>query len=359
MVVINFGEPEGDPGNPGRVSVAAAEAYLKRIFLQNVDLEQHENEAAVRRAEHLARMRAPGLVEDYALIGGSPLNRQSDEQARTLERELRGRSWDVKAYSAFQFTPPFISDAVRSAKEDGVEILVALPVYPLCGASTTVAALRSIRETLEAEAWSPRFMGMGGWHHHPGYRSARVDHIRGYLERQGLDLNDPDTLLYFSVHGTPLKYLNEGNRYDRYVEEHCRDIARGLGAERYGVGFQNHTNRKIEWTQPDNEDLIPTLQERRLVVVPISFMHEQSETLAELDHEVRTLVEGLGKEFYRVPVPFDDPRFARFLADLVAQLVAAGAGDHTGLLTPCRCDPHATTWCTNGARDLPPSPYAP
>jgi ferrochelatase len=141
------------------------------------------------------------------------------------------------------------------------------------------------------------------------------------------------------------------------VEEQCRAIARALGADRYGVGFQNHTNRRIAWTQPDNEDRIRQASEKRLVVVPISFMHEQSETLAELDHEIRAFVEGLGKEYHRVPVPHEEPAFASFLAELVGALV----GDPTTAPTPlarCRCADLEGVWCTNGARDLPPSPYA-
>jgi len=160
------------------------------------------------------------------------------------------------------------------------------------------------------------------------------------------------------VHGTPVRYLGEKGRYDRYVYEHCREVAEGLGAERYQVGFQNHANRRIVWTRPDNEDAIRECEERKLVVVPISFMHEQSETLAELDHELREFVEGLGKELHRVPVPHDDPRFPKLLASLVREAISEDPAA-SGRLSACRCCPLEPTWCTNGSRDLPPSPYVP
>lgn len=352
VIVINFGEPE-EP------TVENVEAYLERIFLQNASLESDVDEARLARTRQLARARAPALVEEYESIGGSPLNAQAEAQALALERELEARTWDVHVYSAFQFTSPFVPEAVARAREDGVEALVGLPVYPMCGHSTNVAALDAVSAALDELAWAPRFVGLSGWHHHPAYLSLRVDHIRAYLEAQGLDLEDPDTLLYFSVHGTPVRYLSDGNRYDRYVEEHCREVARRLSTRRYGVGFQNHADRGIPWTRPDNEDATEGLEETKLVVVPISFMHEQSETLAELDDELRAYAEGLGKSFHRVPVPHDAPRFPRFLADLVAESLAADDDGGTGTLSPCRCRPDAGTWCTNGARDLPPSPYIP
>ena len=348
VLVINFGEPD-EP------VLEKVEPFLERIFLQNAGLEPNESVRA--RARQLAADRAPGLIEEYEKIGGSPLNQQAEAQASALEDVLTERGRDVRVYSAYQFTDPTIAAKVREARADGVDTLVAVPAYPICGQSTTVAALEGVREALDAEEWSPRFVGASGWHHHPGYQGLRVENVRAFVEERGLDLTDPDTLLYFSVHGTPIKYLEEGNRYDRYVEEQCREIAEALGADRHGVGFQNHTNRRIAWTQPDNEDRIREAPEKRLVVVPISFMHEQSETLAELDHEMRKFVEGLGKEFHRVPVPHDAPGFAAFLADLVEALVGSPASAPTPLAR-CRCADLDGVWCTNGARDLPPSPYA-
>ncbi|MDZ7779048.1 MAG: ferrochelatase [Gemmatimonadota bacterium] len=349
VLVINFGEPD-EP------VLEKVEPFLERIFLQNAGLEP--NESVRERARQLAADRAPGLIEEYREIGGSPLNNQAEEQAEALERVLATRGWDVRVYPAYQFTAPTIEERIVEARSEGVETLVAVPVYPLCGQSTTVAALDEVVRTLAKDEESPRFVGVSGWHDHPAYVRLRVDNIRSFVASRGLDLTDPDTLLYFSVHGTPVKYLEAGNRYDRYVDEHCRTVAAELGTNRYGVGFQNHTNRHIVWTQPDNEERIRNASEGTLVVVPISFMHEQSETLAELDIEMRRFVEGLGKTFHRVPVPHDAPAFADLLADLVEEL-AAGPESGRLSLAACRCAPHDGIWCTNGARDLPPSPFLP
>jgi ferrochelatase len=348
VLFINFGEPDVP-------ELDKVEPFLERIFLMNAGLEP--DESARDRARQLAQDRAPGLIAEYQRIGGSPLNQQADAQAARLEGTLRERGWDVRAYSAFQFTAPLIREKLAEVRADGVDGLVAVPAYPLCGQSTTVAAIESIRAELVDMEWDPGLVAVSGWHHHPAYEALRAETIREFTEERAVDLTDPNTLLYFSAHGTPIKYLNDGNRYDRYVEEHCRAIAGRLGATRYAVGFQNHTNRRIPWTQPANEVRIREATESRLVVVPISFMHEQSETLVELDHELREFMEELGKELLRVPVPHDDERFDAFLADLVECLVDDG-GAGSGGLSPCRCAPHGGVLCTNGARDLPQSPYA-
>jgi len=346
VLVINFGEPE-------QATSEQVEPFLERIFLQNAGLEP--NEATVQRARRLASDRAPGLIEEYLKIGGSPLNQQADAQSEQLETDLRARGHDAKTYSAFQFTEPFIRNKVSEAKTDGVETLVALPVYPLCGRSTTVQALEDVRTALNELEWAPQFVGVSGWHYHASYTEMRAGHISQFVKEHDLDLNDPDTVLYFTVHGTPIQYLDEGNRYDRYVEEHCLQVAQHLGTARYAVGFQNHTNRPIAWTQPDNEVEIKSRPEQRLVMVPISFMHEQSETLSEIDHDLRQFVEGFGKEFYRVPVPHSERAFEVYLTDLVEAVIEEERADFG--LSPCRCATNPDIWCTNGHRELPLSPY--
>ena len=350
VLFINFGEP--DEPTPEKVI-----PFLERIFLQNGALERFSGEEAKARARELAERRAPGLIEEYEAIGGSPLNAQADAQAAALARELDERGWDARVYSAFQFTQPGIAEQVERAREDGCETLVALPVYPICGQSTTVEALRAVRKAMDALGWDVELAAVSGWHHLEAYRAMRAEHIAAFVEERGLDLNDPDTLLYYSVHGTPVKYLDEGNRYDRYVEESTADLAARLGTDRYAVGFQNHTNRGIPWTQPDNEDCIEGLEESTLVVVPLAFMHEQSETLAELDHELREFAEEKGKAFHRVPVPHDHPAVPGILADIATEALAAASG--TAERPACRCSDVPGTWCTNAHRTLPPSPYIP
>ncbi len=341
ILVLNFGEPR----TPTRDEVIP---FLERIFLTNANLEEFPDlEAKRRRARELAERRAPGLMEEYEEIGGSPLNHQSDAQAEALAGELRRRGHEVTVYSAFQFTDPLPAQVAAQAREDGMERLIGLPIYPLCGPSTNVAALDAVRSALTELGWAVPFEGVTGWHRHPLYLQLRADMVARTAEAAGLDLNAPDTRLVFSAHGTPRKYIDEGSRYVEYVHEFCREIADLLGVERYELGYQNHTNRRIEWTQPDIEKVVEAVEAGRILVDPVSFMHEQSETLAELDHELREEAEARGLEFHRVPVPHDDPRFARVMADLVEPLLTGDSGAAGLRFGQCRCRPTPGTVCLN------------
>jgi protoporphyrin/coproporphyrin ferrochelatase len=366
ILALNFGEPE----TPTMEHVLP---FLERIFFQNAALEPQETDEARRaRSRQLAERRAPGLIEEYEAIGGSPLNAQARAESAALEAELGFRGHAVKVYTAYQYTEPLIADVVRQARADGVEQLVGLTVYPLCGHSTNVAALNDVARAISDQGWEDvTFEGLTGWHRHPVYLEMRADAIRKVVDDAGLDLTDPRTRLVFSAHGTPIKYLEAGSGYARYVDEFCSEVAALLGLEAgdYSLGFQNHTNRRIAWTEPDIEKVIASVEADTVIVDPVSFMHEQSETLAELDHELREEAEERGLAFHRVPVPHGDPRYPRVLADLmepfltgvVAGRDASGStgsdsesgGTNTGAnpvgfrFGPCRCRPEAGTFCLN------------
>jgi len=340
IVVLNFGEP----ATPDRAAVVD---YLERIFLANADLEDAEDPAA--RARQLAERRAPGLIEEYEAIGGSPLNEQAVAQADALQARLRDAGYDATTYVGMQYTEPFVGDAVDAALADGVDRLIGLPVYPLCGPSTTVIALEELREALEDTESDVPLQEVSGWHRHPDYARLRADAIRDFAGERGVDLAAPDTALVFSAHGTPTHYLEAGSRYDVYVEEYCSVQASLLGVSAYEVGYQNHENRDIPWTEPEVEDLVPELDAERVVVEPVSFLHEQSETLSELDVELCEAAEAAGLDFHRVPIPHDDDRIAEVLADLVEPFLADFDPGYYQL-RQCQCRDEPGTMCLNAPR---------
>jgi protoporphyrin/coproporphyrin ferrochelatase len=352
VLLLNFGEPES-------ATIEEVVPFLERIFLQNAGLMGPAEPSEVRaRSRRLAEDRAPGLIEEYEEIGGSPLHSQSREQAAALQDELRARGVDALVGLGMQFTEPTIADAVAQLRQQGVEQVIGIPVYPLSGPSTSVAALREMDEAVDRGGGGVRIRQVTGWHRHPAYLKLRAEAIRAVCGANDVSFENPRTRLVFSAHGTPLKYIEEGSRYDEYVREFCANLAAEVGAPDYLIGYQNHANRPgVRWTQPDVDRVIAEVDADRVVVDAVSFMHEQSEKLAELDHELREEAEARGLQFHRVPIPYLSREFIELLADLVE---VAGADDvETGRVSAgsgiefplrrCVCKAGAFSFCTNGA----------
>ncbi|ARS90946.1 ferrochelatase [Natrarchaeobaculum aegyptiacum] len=348
IVLLNFGEP----AEPDRDVVLE---YLTRIFFDNADLEEADSEdAAWERSRELATRRLPGLMEEYEEIGGSPLQEQADGQAEALAETLTDRGHEVTVYRAMQFMEPLIPEVASELADDGIESVIAVPIYPLCGPSTTVSSIDNLESEIDdVDGYDPEFAAITGWHRAPTYNRLRTEGIREFVEREGLDLTDSDTAFVFSAHGTPTKYLEAGSRYDQYVEEHAETIASMLGIDDYEIGYQNHSNRGIEWTEPDTEDVVEGLEGEadRVVVEPMSFMHEQSETLVELDVDLAEDAAEVGLDLYRVPVPHDDSRFPTLLADVLEPFLS-GFEPSYYQLRQCACRDEPGTYCFNAG--LPP-----
>lgn len=342
VLAIHFGEPP----EPNLETVTE---YLTAIFYQNAELDgSTTTEDARERAAELASRRAPGLVEEYEEMGGSPMNAQARAQVAALDERLADRGHAARTELAFQFLEPTIESRIESLADDGIERVILLPIYPICGPSTTVAAIDRAREAIDAEdGWDPTVHAVSGWHRHPTYLRLRADNLHRFVADRELALDDPATRLVFSAHGTPEHYLESGSRYVEYVEEVCGTMAGLVGGVDFDLGYQNHANRDIPWTSPDIEEVIETVDAERVVVEPISFMHEQSETIAELDDELAEEAAEFGLDFHRVPIPHDDPAFARLLADLTEPFLA-GVDPTMYQLRECQCSPGAS--CLNAPR---------
>lgn len=341
VLAVHFGEPpEPDP--------TIVRSYLTAIFLQNADLGDPEtDEEAREQAATLAARRAPGLIEEYEAIGGSPMNAQATDQVAALETKLEQRGHECGVDLAFQFLEPSIESQIQTYADQDIDRLIVLPIYPLCGPSTTVAALERTQDAVEGYPdWTTDIVPVSGWHRHPDYLRLRCDMIREFVDEQTYTLTDPSTELIFSAHGTPTHYLQAGSRYQMYVEEFCETLAKLLGGIDYQLGYQNHENRDIPWTEPDVESLVEEVDADRIVVDPVSFMHEQSETLSELDIELAEEATDNGIEFHRVPVPHDDPRFPSVLLDVIEPFVT-DSDPAMYQLRSCDCAATTDAWCLN------------
>ena len=95
----------------------------------------------------ISTSRAKKSQANYEKIGGgSPLRRITEEQARALEDRLRSQGEDAKVYIGMRYWHPFTEDALTQIKQDGIEQLVILPLYPQFSISTSGSSFRLIEK---------------------------------------------------------------------------------------------------------------------------------------------------------------------------------------------------------------------
>lgn len=233
-------------------------------------------------------------TEAYRSIGGgSPLRRITDEQARALESSLRRLGLDATVYVAMRYWNPFTEEAVENIKRDGVTRLVVLPLYPQFSISTSGSSLRLLEQLMRQDPalrTLPHTV-IPSWYQRPGYVRAMADMIVDELESK---FSDPaKARIFFSAHGVPKSYIDEGDPYKEEMEE-CvalimRELRRRGVQNEHTLAYQSRVG-PVEWLQPYTEEAIEELGAagcKSLLAVPISFVSEHIETLEEIDMEYR------------------------------------------------------------------------
>lgn len=265
-------------------------------------------------ARFISKKRGPVARDIYAQLGGkSPLVEETAKQAAALEAAL---GEGHKVFVAMRYWHPFAAEALAAARQWGAERVVLLPLYPQFSTTTSRSSLREWRKL--AAGWAVPTDAVCCYPDEPGLVSAITGLVRAGWE-QAAKAGAPRIL--FSAHGLPQSVVDKGDPYPKHVEQTARAVVAALGQADmdWVVCYQSRVG-PMKWIGPSTEQELERAGEDGVpvVVVPIAFVSEHSETLVELDIEYRHRAESLGIPAYvRVPAVGHHPDFIQGLARLV------------------------------------------
>jgi ferrochelatase len=277
-------------------------------------------------ARFISRRRAPVAREIYAKIGGgSPILANTEAQARALEAALSTRGTPAKVFIAMRYWHPFAAETARAVAAMAPRQIVLLPLYPQFSTTTTASSFASWDAAARAAKLAAETRAICCYPAERGLVAALAEQILAELARWP---GKPPRLL-FSAHGLPKKVIKRGDPYQWQVERTAAAIGAALGdaAKDRVICFQSRVG-PLEWIGPSTEAEIRRAGEDGVpvMVVPIAFVSEHSETLVELDIEYRHLAEQAGVPRYvRVPTVAAHEAFIAGLADLVERALKTPA----------------------------------
>lgn len=259
----------------------------------------------------ITRRRKAEARANYAALGGqSPIIRHTRALMERLSAEV-----DATVEMVMRYTPPFAADALRKLRH--VDEIYAIPLYPHYSSTTTASSMDDLQKALQDSGVSAPVLTLEHYYSHPEYNRAIVSRITEALG----DDNPEDFELVFSAHGLPKKIVERGDPYQRHIRcnvFHARKalLEAGLHFHNTHLAYQSRLG-PLEWIRPYLDDKLKSLQKRRVIIYPIAFTVDNSETEFELQIEYREVAESLGFTDYRVAkAPNDHPAFAACLADL-------------------------------------------
>lgn len=290
IVLFNLGGPDG---------LDAVEPFLRNLFSDPAIISLP---TVMRKplARWLAGRRAPLARTIYRHLGGrSPILEETYAQARALESALRSADMEVMAVVAMRYWYPFSDVAAEQLREFQPDHIVLLPLYPQFSTTTTASSFADWEQAARQAGLSMPESCICCYPRNEGFIAALVESIRATMDnpRSGISYR-----LLLSAHGLPKRVVAKGDPYQWQVEKTARALVDRLGIEGldWVVCYQSRVG-PLKWLEPaTNGEIRRAGQEGKgVVVAPIAFVSEHSETLVELDIEYRKLAHESGVPDYR------------------------------------------------------------
>lgn len=324
VVVFNLGGPD---------SPEAVQPFLKNLFMDPAILPMPAPVRALL-AWRISTKRAPITRAIYEHLGGkSPLLELTRAQGLALEKELvrSGVADEIKVFVAMRYWHPRARQVVAEVKDWAPDEVLLLPLYPQFSTTTSGSSINEWKREATAQKLIAQTRSICCYPVLPGFVEAERALIEDALEACP---KDQPVRILFSAHGLPQSIVDGGDPYQSQVERSVGAIVEALGRPDLDcrICYQSRVTRR-PWLGPMTEDEIAEAGRDKvgIVIVPIAFVSEHSETLVELDIEYRELALEAGVPFFqRVPTPGVHEAFIGGLRDLVVQKAGQTGGSHVG-----------------------------
>ena len=262
-------------------------------------------------AYFIVSRRLDSAWENYEHIGNaSPINSLTEKLVKKCNEQIEG----FKTYQAMRYTPPFASDVIEEIKKDGITDILLLPLYPQFSTTTTKS---SVQDFIEYTPYSFKLKYIEEFYFNDKFNDCIINEILENVKEEASDYN-----LIFSAHGLPQKIVDKGDPYEEQMNEHVQILTKKL--EEKGIKFKSITlayQSKVgpmKWLEPSLDDALKNFADEKVVIYPIAFIVDNSETDFELNIEYREMADEIGiSEFKVCKCVNDSDSFIEAIKDII------------------------------------------
>lgn len=333
VVLFNLGGPD---------SPAAIQPFLNNLFNDPAIISVPWPLRPVL-ASVISHRRQSEAKKIYETIGGhSPLLENTRQQARALEAALDDDA--IRVFVSMRYWHPMSEDAALEVAGFEPQRIVLLPLYPQFSTTTTASSMKEWVRSWRRHGYEVTTRAVCCWPRSSGLVGVYAAAVRSALD----DTAGQPARVLFSAHGLPETIIRRGDPYQWQVEQTASAIVDdiGRGDLDWTVCYQSRVG-PLDWIGPSTDGEIDRAggTGTGVIVVPVAFVSEHSETLVELDIEYRQRARDAGCPFFRrIPAVSCDDAFIDGLAALVRSALdddrpelASGHGDRICPASFTRC----------------------
>ena len=269
-------------------------------------------------AKLIANRRAPTAKKIYNELGGSsPILQLTKEQAKALELKLNkdDSSYDYKCFIVMRCWHPRAENVLKEVSNYNPDEIILMPLYPQYSAATSGSSIKEWNDVCKKNNFKIKTSTICCYPTDENFIEAHKEEIMKKIK----NLNN--FKLIFSAHGLPEKNIKKGDPYQWQVEQSVKKIIESLKIKDLDwiLSYQSRVG-PLKWIGPSTEEIIIENSKlgKHIVLVPIAFVSEHSETLVELDIEYKELADKNGcKNYSRIPALGTNKNYIASMSNLI------------------------------------------
>ena len=250
--------------------------------------------------------------ENYEHIGNqSPINPLTKKLVNKCNEKIDG----YKTYQVMRYTPPFANEVIQEIINDGIEEIVLLPLYPQYSTTTTKSSIEDFVDFLPY-SFGKNIRYIETFYKNEKFNECIVDEIiRNTDEASSYNL-------IFSAHGLPQKIVDNGDPYEEQMKEHVSLLSdmlqkRGIEFKSINLAYQSKVG-PMKWLEPSLDDMLKNFKDEKVIIYPIAFIVDNSETDFELSIEYKELAYEIGiEDFIVCRCVNDSDEFVEAIKDII------------------------------------------
>ena len=310
IVLLNMGGPN---------NLNEVEMFLKNMFADKNILTMKSTLMRKMIGGFIVFSRVEASQEIYRELGGkSPIVGHTKKLVAKLQKKL-GEKFIVDF--AMRYTPPFACEVVERLNKEDVDKIYLIPLYPQYSTTTTKSSLEDFEACYHKSQGTALLVEKKHFFENETYNKAVIKSIKTTVAAD--KYRDFDII--FSAHGLPQKIIDAGDVYEKHVKRHVAILKEmmqeeGMLFHDVHLAYQSKVGR-MQWLTPSLEEKLKTVRNRGVVIFPIAFTIDNSETDYELDVEYREIAKEMGFKEYRVcKCPNDSDLFVDALVEVYEKM---------------------------------------
>ncbi len=263
-------------------------------------------------ANFIVKKRLDEAWENYKKIGNSsPINPLTDKLVNKCNEKLQ----DFKVYQAMRYTPPFAQETFEQIKKDGIDEIILLPLYPQFSTTTTKSSVQDFLEQVPYSGFNVHYIEE--FYKNDKFNDCVINEIENNVENPG------EYNLIFSAHGLPQKIVDKGDPYEEQINKHVKILSdklkkQNINFKSINLAYQSKIG-PMKWLEPSLDEMLTNFKDQKVLIYPISFIVDNSETVFELDIEYRHIAQDIGVEEFKVcKCVNDSDDFIKVIEDIIS-----------------------------------------